>query len=173
LIHLIDVFFDIIEDTKIFIIDKNREEVYFFLGKKGLLCINKADNRVLYNLNSNQIQIQIISPVNFALTIEGVTLFFSQETEDKNLFKGVFLSENKKGEALPQEKYRYRAFCDLCVSKKCSQYDTINGRNFKFGGGTISEDMLAQHDSYCEKKIVKFQCIDKQIPSFQQEVDKQ
>lgn len=173
MLHLFDIFFDIIENTKIFLVDKNKEEVYFFAGKKSLLCINKADDRVLCNLNLNQIQIQITSPSSFTLSVGSASLAFSQEPEEKTLPKSVNFNEDKKGvdAVYPQEKYKNKSFCDQCISKKCSQYDTINGRNFKLGGGTISEDMLAQYDAYCEKKIAKFQCLDKKIPVFQQETD--
>jgi hypothetical protein len=54
--------------------------------------------------------------------------------------------------------YKYKEICDQCNSKKCSQYDTLYGRQFKFGKEKISDDLLNQYNNYCKIKIEKFNC---------------
>lgn len=173
MINLIEKFFEDTEKMRLFLAKdagagtKDYQEVYFFLGRDSALCISKQENKVLYNIKYSQLQINITSPSEFTLITEGNNLFFCQDSI-KNEVSLLPTTENKQQSfftptnysELPESvKYPYKAICDACISKKCSQYDTINGRNFKFGKGEISEDMLAQYDKYCEIKIKKFGCL--------------
>lgn len=160
------------------------QEVYFFLGKDSLLCITKQENKVLYQVKYSQLQINIISATEFAFNVGGQSLFFCQDdgiitplyqeplyqeklidteegdinNKEKKHTNSTITATGIATSVTSDEKYKYKAFCEKCNRKKCSQYDTINGRNFKFGKGAISEDMLNQYDKYCENKIKKFGC---------------
>jgi len=171
-VNLIEKFFEDTEKIRLFLVKdtgagtKDYQEIYFFLGRDSVLCISKQDNRILYNIKYAQLQISITSPNEFTINAGGNILFFCQdniknetsflpsiETDKQPSFVPVNYSD------LPESvKYPYKAICDACTNKRCSQYDAINGRNFKFGKGKISEDMLAQYDKYCELKIKKFGC---------------
>lgn len=176
LLNLIEKFLEDLEKTRIFLINdkdgSDYQEVYFFLGRDAALCISKQDNRVLYHIKYAQLQINITSPNEFALNVGGKNLFFCQDetglidlaiSAKREAGISPTDKETVKGSISPDAvKYPYKAICDACSSRKCSQYDTINGRNFKFGKGEVSEDMLSQYDKYCETKIKKFGC-DKKI----------
>lgn len=171
LLNLIEKFLEDTEKMRVFLMgDKGAndyQEVYFFLGRDGALCISKQDNKVLSHIKYSQLQITITSPSEFVLNINGGTnLFFYQDETDferialyrKEMEPVTITKETSTTVPSDPIKYPYKAICDSCTSKKCSQYDTINGRNFKFGKGPVSEDLLAQYDKYCETKIKKFGC---------------
>lgn len=169
MINLIERF---IEDTEKMnvcaIIDKESNdncEVYFFMGKNSVLCINKKDDRVIYNIRYDNLQINILNAYEFCFNIEGKSLLFCQggkiqikkklepkSTEKEKLKKAIEIVEEANS------KYKYKEICDKCPNKVCGQYDTIHGREFKFGSGPISEDLLQQYDRYCKIKIEKFGC---------------
>jgi len=168
LVNLIEKFLEDTEKMRVFTTvttgdngTSNYQEVYFFLGRDSALCISKQDNKVLYHIKYAQLQINITSPNEFTLNVGGKNIFFCQ---DESTLNGPVFVEKQETESASVSytpdaiKYPYKAICDACTSKKCSQYDTINGRNFKFGKGKISEDMLSQYDKYCESKIKKFGC---------------
>lgn len=153
------------EQEKVFLTNSQKsscEEIYFFSGKKSVLCISKQENKVLERIQYAQTQITIISPSEFSITInnnKNLLLYCGEECptllrKTPQTEKEIELSD------IPEDtKYKFKAICDGCNRKKCSQYDTINGRNFQFGEGRISEDMLQQYDNYCKQKIEKFNCV--------------
>jgi predicted metal-dependent hydrolase len=168
MINLIERF---IEDTEKMnvcaIIDKesnDNREVYFFMGKNSVLCIDKKDDKIIYNIKYDKMQIQILNANEFCFNIEGKPLLFYQgnvmhikrntkTTEKEKFKKAIEIVEETNA------RYRYKEICDRCENKKCNQYDTINGREFKFGSGPISEDLLQQYDRYCQNKIERFGCL--------------
>lgn len=144
--------------------NRDYREIYFFMGKKAVLCIDKKEDRVIYNIHYDNLQIHIINANEFCFNIGDKSLFFYQ---GKDIKKGKANQESaekekfKKAVAIVEEsnsRFRFKEICDRCENKICSQYDTINGREFKFGTGPISEDLLQQYDKYCEKKIQRFNC---------------
>jgi len=57
--------------------EKNQQdEVYFFLGKKDVLCIRKSDNKVLYSISLQKLQISLLSPTEFSIGPNGSALYF-------------------------------------------------------------------------------------------------
>lgn len=178
MINLIDHFFDQIETQSVFMNSDDRSsdytEVYFFMGRDAILCISKPDERVMANIKYNELQINIISQSQFSLTASGrKNLFFYLETGNE-VFKKRFEPKEAREEKKHRPefktepikkvydekyKYKYKSVCENCNSKKCSQYDTINGRKFDFGKGEVSEDLMQQYDKYCQTKIEKFNCL--------------
>ena len=57
----------------------NAREVYFFLGKRSVLCIDKKEDRILYNIDYNKIQIHILNVNEFNFLVDGRPLSFYQE----------------------------------------------------------------------------------------------
>lgn len=168
MINLIERFIEDTESMSVYTIfnkeNSDCREVYFFMGKKSVLCIDKKEDRIIYNIPYEDLQIKILNGNEFCFNIGGKTLFFWQgenfknrervnTTEKEKLKKAVAIVEESKS------KYKYKEICDNCENKKCSQYDTINGREFKFGSGPISEDLLQQYDNYCKNKIERFGCL--------------
>lgn len=144
--------------------NRDYREVYFFMGKKTMLCIDKKEDRVLYNIPFDNLQVHILNANEFCFIIGDKRLFFYQGKKmnaKKSSHDSGEKEKFKKAVAIVEEtnsKYRFKEICDRCENKICSQYDTINGREFKFGTGPISEDLLQQYDKYCEKKIQRFNC---------------
>ena len=77
-----------IEDTEKMsvcaIIDKesnDNREVYFFMGKNSVLCIDKKDDKIIYNIKYDKMQIQILNANEFCFNIEEAAPFLSGQCD--------------------------------------------------------------------------------------------
>jgi hypothetical protein len=172
--NLIENFIEVVSKTRLYLTnDTNgeRQEIYMFIGKYSMLCIGKHDNKVLCELPFQNMTISILGREEFSISINGSTLFFCQgercvkpavasgsipkNTEEEPARESRDNKESKNDDSL----YRYKNICDQCSSKKCSQYDALYGRQFKFSKEKVSDDLLNQYNNYCKIKIEKFNCL--------------
>ena len=85
MINLIEKFIQDMSQEKVSIINARNSdlrEIYFFEGKDSVLCIAKEDNKVLYNIGYNNIQINILSPNEFSFNVNGEYLGLRVEPGD-------------------------------------------------------------------------------------------
>lgn len=156
--NLIEKFLENTREMRIYLAqDKqsgNYQEIYFFLGRDSALCISKNENKVLFEFPLANIKINITSPSDFSISLNNNTVFFCQDD-----MVVLHQSEPVPPESVAGEKYKYKSICDRCDGKKCSQFDTLNGRKFKFHSEQVSDELLEQYDNYCKYKIEKFKCL--------------
>ena len=85
MINLIERFLEDTEKMNVYaVLDKetnNTREVYFFLGKRSVLCIDKKEDRILYNIDYNKIQIHILNANEFCFLVDGKVLSFYQDNK--------------------------------------------------------------------------------------------
>ena len=85
MINLIERFFEETEKMNVYaVLDKeinNAREVYFFLGRKSVLCIDKKEDRIIYNIDYNKLQIHILNATEFCFHVEGKVLSFYQDSK--------------------------------------------------------------------------------------------
>lgn len=177
MLNLIERFFEETEGMRISVSipEKQRvgeqQEIYFFMGKDAVLCISKVDNKVLSKIPMAQMQVSLLSPTEFSLNVNGQALFFCQnevvadipvpdfqESAAPFLETAAVVEPSATPRPLVSDKYPHRLRCEKCTNRKCSQYDALNGRNFRFGSGQVSQDLMEQHERYCQAKIEKFGC---------------
>lgn len=59
--------------------------IYFFQGKDSMLCIDKNNNKVLYNISYHKMQIQIQSETDFSISSGNQLYAFRQGIEQFSL----------------------------------------------------------------------------------------